>query len=388
MVMVDDTHVARPIPYVIRDHDGSVHEAATEFLFDRVFSNWIPKNGHRIGDNSATALSADIVLFLKYCRLQKSDWRNYQIGGELIPRSIRGWAYDMEIGETTASYRPLDGKTISRRVWHIQNFLEHAADNGYRKLYKRANAGGYKSRRTNREKRLIIPSKVAVTEWLERIRTSRSKEDYLMARLAFDVGLRKEEIVLLRTSCLPKIAQFGLNDFQQFQVTFGTKGRRRAGDDERKGKPRIVQVPTEFARELVGYSRSKGGRSARIRKILKAQPWLEDTVRNELFLSPRTGNPYSASHLNLVFADCTPPVSPWKPHLGRHTYACWLLVTLIRKHAEMASEVEAISHSKFGSFSQNSIQTVRAFLGHESTDTTDQYVQWAHDHMLSNREIL
>lgn len=200
-----------------------------------------------------------------------------------------------------------------------------------------------------------------------------------MSRMAFEMGLRREEIVCFRATGVPEITEIEESTFVYIPVWHGTKGGRSRLDDSLAGKRRTIRVASSFAKQLYAFKNGPSQRIADLNSLRQKFPTAADP--KELFFNPQTNKRYTPGHLNHLFKKENPPdVAGWSPHIGRHTYASWMLVELIEKSTSHSELVRAISFEKFGAIADRAIEAVQGFLGHEKQDTTERYIRWAHAH--------
>jgi len=198
--------------------------------------------------------------------------------------------------------------------------------------------------------------------------------------MAFETGMRREEIVCFRATGIPEITEIEASEYVYILIWHGTKGGRSRVDESLSGKRRTIRVKSNFAKQLYAFKNGPSQRMADVRNLRVNFPKVAEP--KELFFNPRTNKRYTPGHLNLLFKKQSPPeIGGWSPHIGRHTYASWMLVELIEKSTSHSELARVISFEKFGAIADRAIEAVQGFLGHENKDTTERYIRWAHSHL-------
>lgn len=367
------------IPIVI-SNDGRLESIITDFLIERSLGSWCGFSGTRLSANSILNLARDIVGFLNYCAALGVDWVSLERGDETKPASVIGYANAMDVGSWAFGRRSISSHTISRRTNAIQDVLSYAGSNGYRSPYEIRPIRGYGARKWTISRRIQLPERDQLNAWFQRIRVKDTRRNYLMSRMAFEMGLRREEIVCFRAAGIPSINEITANDFVYIPIWHGTKGGRSRVDESIVGKRRTIRVASSFAKQLYAFKNGPSQRLADL-KVLKLN-FPKAIEPKELFFNPHTNKRYTPGHLNNIFKRQNPPdVVGWSPHIGRHTYASLMLVELIEKSTSNSEMARSMSYEKFGAIADRAIEAVQGFLGHEKQDTTERYVRWAHAHL-------
>lgn len=373
------------IPIVIAGH-GQLEGTVTDYLIERATGSWAGVSGARLSRNSIAALAGDITNFLNYFSSLRLDWVKIERGDENKAGSLLGYANAMDAGNWAQNRRPIKAQTISRRLNAAQDLLCYAASRGRRPPYVPRPIMGYGARKWTVRHRIVLPSDQALEEWFGRLRARECRRNYLMARMPFETGMRKEEIIRFPVSAVPDIEEIQASKFTYLSLEYGTKGGRSRHDMTLRGKPRTTRVASTFALQLHTY---KNGASQRESDLQVARLKFGSGFQpSELFFNPNTGSPFSKGHLNSIFSRHSPPeVKPWHPHVGRHYYACKLLVELISKSVSASILVQDMTFEKFGALADRAIAAVQGFLGHEHQDTTERYVRWAYSRMVAESSV-
>ena len=371
------------IPIVLHP-SGAVFTEATDYLRDRALMLW--RNGRKKRPSAGTVRQTayDMTTFLDWCDETGVDWRTIERGHDADPRSLVGYARMMADGRWSTK-GPVQRATIETRLAIAIDFLSYAAapPRSWRAPFDAAPILGY-GQASPSDKRYDVPTKPAVAAWLERLRAETHPAQHLMVQTIFEAGLRREEALALRAHQIPHPDAFKPGPFQHIEVSYGTKGGREPSDPDRIGKRRMVRIRTAFVERLHLHKMNPRERGAALRVHAERHP--TDSAPEHLFLNPETGLPYALSQPNKLFKRGGPaPTSPWTPHMGRHFYACWTLLEFLQEEARLAglrrgdlipSTLEALGHA--------SLLRLRAYLGHESSDTTDIYLAWASEHLRIN----
>lgn len=368
------------IPIIISE-EGSLATVATDYLIELSLGSWSGMSGTRLSRNSIDAISRDLVSFLNYCEAFGASWQSMERGDENNPLSVLGYANAMDTGAWASRRAPISAKTIARRLNVVQDLLRYAGAKGHRTPYAVNPIRGYGSRVWSDRKRILLPKVEEVTGWLDRVSAAGSRKNYLMARLPFETGLRRQEILSFPADGMPTVEQTQKSEYVYLAISYGAKGGRSRLDDTLNGKPRTIRMKSTFALRLMAF---KSGRSQRLADISEMRRHNDKySVPKELFFNPRSGRLYSVGHLNDLFSRYEPPNVPgWSPHIARHVYACWLLVDLIRASMSQTGLAQAVTYEKFGALAHRSVEAVQSFLGHEQQDTTERYLRWAYAHMV------
>lgn len=370
---------------VVLASSGRVHAEATDYLRDRGLGRWSQASSRRPSANSVRAYAQDLVNFLEFCEWIRVDWRHIERGHDADHASLIGYASHMANGTWSKAGEGLNPVTIARRPDVAQDFLAYAADSarGWRSPFRPTVIQGFGRRRADAQ-HMTLPRRQDVDAWLDEIESRSSRANYLMARLIFEGGLRREEVVSIHAGTLPSPAKFDLSDVYQFiTIQHGTKGQRDPSDPAKVGKARVVRLRNDFVELLHAYRTAPRWRPAAVRRFLEQNPG--KLAPKELFLNPKTGAPFAVGHLNEVFDLACPKnrqTEKWSPHIGRHCYACWTLLEFTRETAELTGAESGFLVSGGAEIlARGALGRLQAHLGHESDRTTDLYVRWVDDQM-------
>jgi integrase len=369
------------IPIVLTD-EARVHGGATAFLREVALQTWEGAGSRRLSANSIRCLAYDLVNFLDFCSEMELDWRFIERGSEVDLGSIIGYGHLMERGDFSKFRRPIGSATIKRRTRTAQLFLCYAGERGFRSTYRFRKVSGYG--RSGSRFHLQIPARQAVETWLDTLERREHRANFLMGALPFKSGMRREEVVELHADDIPHPGTYAGKEFAFFTIQYGTKGQRSATAIDLIGKPRQVRIRSEFLLLLHAYKEGLRFRPAAIRRFRERNP--HSPLPLQLFLNPRSGEPYSKEHLNDLFNRSSDrPIPNFTPHTGRHFYACWTLLELLEDQLTVAGYNQAsVIEGAIESLSQVALLQLKKHLGHESTSTTDHYVSWVSEHLRLN----
>jgi len=146
-------------------------------------------------------------------------------------------------------------------------------------------------------------------------------------------------------------------------LTEGTKG----------GKSRLVTIPLALAEEVHRYRTGK--RLWALAKWIKSNPGSPKPTR--LFLGSYDGSPLSSSTIYNAWTS-TRIFKGWRPHHGRHTWACYELLEALKQEAKTAGLAPAaVPVTWLESAAKTLIGIViQPNLGHVDEETTKTYLQW------------
>lgn len=331
------------VPVLLHD-DGGFHAEASAYLRDRALFRW--RFGEKRGgaakrvpsEKTLAGAAEDLAHFLDYCAATRIDWRRVEWSGPQSKRSIEGYMTAMRMrrrrvrGEVRVG---LAARTIERRVSTAIDFLDFAAGRGWRTSLPILPA----IRLAPKPGSIEIPDAAEVAAWREaaRARYARLAVNRLVIESILEMGLRNEEVCLLRDGDIPRPQAFKPGPYQVILIQYGTKGYRTPGDLEKRGKPRKVRVATAWLEELDLYRRTKApwGRKAALARFRAMNPKVP--LPKELFLTTTKGTPFTPDYVRLVFDGVGDrPCPGWTPHGGRHFYACRTLVDLIERDRRRA----------------------------------------------------
>jgi hypothetical protein len=115
--------------------------------------------------------------------------------------------------------KPLSPATINRRMLTVTDFLKFSAQQGYRPPFEVEYSDitnprdfqrrSFTSRRVDKvrqhPKNLRLPTLGEISAWLSDLLAKHGRTPHLMAKTAIAIGLRAEEVLLLRADQLPKV---------------------------------------------------------------------------------------------------------------------------------------------------------------------------------------
>lgn len=327
------------------------------------------------------AIGHDLTNFLDWCEARAMDWR--EISYRDLVQHYQG---DMQAGKWNQRQRgvPLASSTINRRILFVCDFLSFAAQKGYRGTFEvdyltvpdpRQKSSFTKSRdgKVRQHPRdLRLPTMEEAGQWLEALKSERGRTPHLMAKSAIGIGLRAEELLLLRAEQVPPMPKRDVRTVAM-RVCYGTKGGRNPHDAEKKGKLRDVRVPVELLAELQGYM--SGHRKLCLKRFRDRNQGMSPP--KELFLSKHTGRPLSYSRFYALWRSVELPFKGFSPHAARHMWACYTLVEKIREEVELSTGVDGPLRGIAANMHETLIQTyIMPQLGHVDEVTSQRYLRW------------
>ena len=286
------------IPIVI-SNEGCLETIVTDFMIERSLGSWSGISGTRLSANSILHLARDIIGFLNYCAALGVDWVTAERGDETKPASVIGYANAMDVGSWAYGSRPISSHTISRRTNAVQDVLSYAAAKGYRGPYDIRSIRGYGARKWASSHRIQLPEKEQLDAWFQRVRVNDSRRNYLMSRIAFETGMRREEIVCFRAIGIPEITEIEASEFVYIPIWHGTKGGRSRFDENLAGRRRTIRVRSSFAKQLYAFKHGPSQRIEDLRCLRVKFPKAAEP--KELFFNPKTNTRYAPGHLNFLF---------------------------------------------------------------------------------------
>jgi integrase len=209
--------------------------------------------------------------------------------------------------------------------------------------------------------------------WLGALKTKHGITPHLMAKTAVGLGLRAEEVVLLREEQVPKLPSNPAIRSVRMEICYGTKGGRDPADPEKKGKARSIRVPVALLIDLRSYISAH--RKLCLKRFRDKNPG--SPAPKQLFLSKHTGAPLSYSRFYEFWKSTAQPYENFSPHIGRHMWACYTLVEKIREEVELSTGVSGPLASLVAKLHGNLVETwISPQLGHVDQKTSDDYLQW------------
>ncbi len=390
------------VPFLLRA-DMSYADEVNRFLRERALLDWHPNNRNgsptaavRVpSENTILAIARDLENFFSFLEVNCVDWRqmDYQ-------NLLRTYQADQENGSWSERREPLAPATINRRMGSVCEFLSWAGDRGLRPLFTvmgslathRDRSGTATSHRMHqtiarsgrvreRPERLRIPTIAEIEAWLVEIEKRRGMTKALVCRTILETGMRLEEVILLRTAQVADPAAIVPGYPARMDICYGTKGSRRVGDPNKKGKPRTLRFGVDFLHRLDDYRRLRRAKAVALFRRVNPGRRLSDI----LFLSERTGEPMTRKMIYDAWTRCNSlPFTGWSPHGGRHAFACLLLLRLIHEESERIGQAaQNLPRSALiGQVTDLIKMYVRPVLGHASEKTTERYLEWIADHFM------
>ena len=343
--------------------------------------------------SSMLAIGHDLTNFLDWCERSGVDWRTIT-----YDQLIEDYQEDMASGEwSRLKKHKLSASTINRRLVTTIDFLNYAVKRKFRGPFEvefttisaptAVRAPRSKGADTTTPQRagkvrahpkhLRLPTLDETAKWLADLRSKHGITPHLMAKTVVGLGLRADEVGMLRLSQLPKIPSATVKTVTM-EICFGTKGGRNPHDPEKRGKARDVRIQIELLKELHGYA--SGHRRLCLSVFEKQNPGEEHP--QQLFLSKNTGKPLSYSRFYELWTSPALPFEHFSPHIGRHIWACYTLIEKIREEIELSVGVSGPIAHIASNLHQNLIETwISTQLGHVDQATSDMYLNWVTDHI-------
>lgn len=363
------------------------------YLRERALLEWPEDTGHlmrRVYGRRVNYLRPQTLLayahalanWIEWCEATGLDWRD----ATYVEHALR-YRDEMLLGKWSADGTGLKTSTAESRVDRVVEFLIWAAERGLRSEFKvlrgkavqqRGTGSGVATasvsmrigRRRPDPRELRLPSKDELSRWSEEVAARRGYAKALACKTILAVALRKNELVHLNADFIPenpedwRITGTALN----VKITEGTKG----------GKGRIVSVPLWLATEIDRYRRGK--------RVAATAKWTKlhrgEKRPKQLFLSEFNGNPLTAGKLYEAWT-CWVPYIGWSPHLGRHTWACYTLLSAIEREARKQSvSATSLPHAWVEAAAESLIRTeISPQLGHIDAETSLIYLRWLRFHL-------
>ena len=374
-------------------------DEVNRFLRERTVGTWRPEQREnsayaarlKLSDNTLDAYSRDLENFWTFIEARKIRWQtlSYQ---QLLD------TYDtaMARGCWSEDGKPLSPSTINRRVDLAVQFLQWAAQRALREAFDvAAGVRSTISRKVGHQRQVVevrigrrrvepvhlrLPTAAEISRWLAEVKVRRGPTKALACRMILETGMRLEEIVLLRAHQLPDPGAVAPGRPARMEICYGTKGSREPGDPAKAGKRRVLRFAVSFLHELSSYAALRRAKSlAQFKATHAGHP-----VPPQLFLSERTGEPVTAAALYKAWHACEClPYPGFSPHIGRHCFACLMLLRLLSEEmAVMTRTLEEVPRSMLLDHARNLVGNyIRPVLGHVSEETTERYLGWVADHV-------
>lgn len=338
------------------------------------------------GPNTLKNTAHYLKNFLEWCERRGLDWRLATYA------DILAYQNDMRTGHWSRDGEPLDASTANQRADAATHFLAWAAKRylrqafgeiisqsgrmiaghtpaGRRRAVVEGRPGRIKEPGNKALSRItMIPPATEIREWLAAIKRRKGYAKYLACRFVLETGVRRDELWGILERGLPSLDDLeGLATRGQFTAPmdlYRTKG----------GRPRTIQIPIQFARELRKWAETK-----RLTLMWAYKRRTGEPASDALFLSDARGYegvPISPSTLYETFTS-QKPRPKWSPHKGRHAFACFYVLHAMEFEARILGK-SAMEMSSGWIIDRGSwwIATLRRQLGHLSEETTDIYLRW------------
>ena len=382
---------------VIFDSNQRCCREINRYLRERACLDWTPRGdssalkcaiGRRINyPTPSTMLTYAYALknFLEWCEARRLDWRIVNYKHDLLR-----YRDDMVEGRWSESGHRLSNETAESRVDRAIEFLTWAAQCGLRSNLdvptfksRKTFASGTSSQVRGKEvnvragrkwrqnpRDLRLPSKDELTTWLHEVEERRGKTKALACRTALELALRKQELVSLPSSILPRDKRRWnvVGDNVILHITEGTKG----------GRDRWVQCPIPLAADLHQYITGRRLRGLSI--------WTKEhrgeKAPDALFLSESTGAPLSAGRFYNAWT-CWRIYNGWCPHLGRNVWACYTLLDHLKLEADRVGiTLDKLPHNWIYGTGDSLIRLhIQPQLGHVDATTSQIYLRWIMNHL-------
>lgn len=382
-------------------------QAPSKYLQERALRTFQPRNAKvsvsTLTERTMQGFGESLCNFLEWCELRNFDWREVNYKAHLL----EGYQRELSTGTFATRHRGLSSSTTNGRVDEACNFLSWAYQRGLRGEFivptvkvsvPHQNAQLSHGHRTKQievragrvrpdPSTLRMPSKRAVSQWLDALRIEKGVTKHLIADLILNTGIRREEAVQWQLHTLPeKKSDWSITGSQvAVTVEYGTKGSKRFNQlGDIVGPGRIVYLSLEMAEKLHVYRETKRLKYFAV-YVRQAETPRERSERTknpfrQLFLSDFTGQPVSAQTLYDAWTEASYlPYPGWSPHLGRHYWACYVLLQELEKNfaAIKAIEKSDIPMDWIRGNVQNVIYLkIQPQLGHIDRKTTERYINW------------
>jgi integrase len=355
--------------------------AYNRYLRERALLEWSPPGARDYPGPQTLKNMADYLCnWIEWCEAKSHDWATVSY------RDVLTYQADQENGHWSAKGEPLKPSTANARTDEVTHFLTWADAAGLRGKFDvkqtpiksswpgrgmvMARAGKAKEDRSSVDlKAFRLPMPEEVRDWLFAVRSRRGTAKYLACRFVIECGPRRKEVAEMRANQWPdadtiEFAHARGDEFIPMQLKYGTKGRR----------PRTIRIPTEYAAEVRRWI--EGPRSTYVHRMYKRSR--ERTDR--LFVSDSAGyegTPISVDTIYKCFDEVKPRPRYWHPHLGRHAYACFVILHALTLDAKAAkSKLEDMDADWVESRGKWWLKTLSRQLGHASETTTEIYLRW------------
>ncbi|WP_261531278.1 site-specific integrase [Burkholderia multivorans] len=411
------------LPFIMDSRPG-YHRLGNAYIAERGLGLWGPEigsSGHQGAIPTAQTMrnyAEWLANFLEWAEVRSVSIFDCDYAGDVAGRYQR----EMLSGGWSQTGRGLSPTTVNLRVQQACDFLTWLVDRKKRgpfhipyaeRTYSLGSAfspGGQYGRKIRVRKgkvrprtvALCMPKDVEVHGWLERIRDKFGATCALMCETVLLTGLRREEVVCLRTDTLPEnqahwhVANpLAPPSQQQVRITvrFGTKGASYGtSHGDKIGPERSILIPLILAEKWHVYRNDSRHRAFAQWMTGAKGParWTRAAQSVHLFLREADGARFSGTDFYAVWTGVTPPTSKWSPHQGRHWWACSTLWRALKKHEFFWREIER--HKSTNLFSDETTAAlidstalsiirlqIQPQLGHASDSTTIVYLRWVID---------
>jgi integrase len=406
------------VPYIV-DMQPRVHRAASRYLIDVALGKWVDyklpnrlASGKRKSPKTLRTYGSKLISFLEW-----ADRRGVSLEACDYYEHVRGrYQQELQAGTWSRFGRACKPGTINGYVERACDFLKWMTYKGLRpefhvplkSIHKRlSNSGTDASAHRGVEilvregalyvptPRLRMPTDGSLTRWLESVYERHGITGGLVSKSVLFGALRRAEVVGFRVDTLPLnpadwhiTNQSAPEDEQEvlIRVTYGTKGTPTGEDHgDAIGPPRHIKIPLHFAHELHWYRNEIRPKLlakwvSAVRGSAKQKERLKDAVH--LFFDEKTGAPITYYQVYKFWTKAELPYSGWRPHLGRHWWACSVLLREVRLHEEIARMQGRPPVALFAAAATDIIRLViQPQLGHKNIKTCFIYLQWVADEL-------
>jgi integrase len=409
------------LPFIMDSRPG-YYRLGSRYLIDRGLAEWDPVqrgNGPRSTpptDQTMKNYADWLVNFLEWAEIRGIDLMTCGYTEHIHQR------YQMEMlkGIWSRDGAPLSPTTVNVRVQQACDFLTWMADKGIRERFdiatevvqvktrKATSSTGHrmqdkvvrKGKVKLKKRKLRIPTDEKLGAWLDRVYKKHGETMGLMCEMVLLSAMRREEVASLRVDTLPEHrADWHIDDAAKpkdqqrvlLTIRYGAKGRDYGTDHGDKiGPARDLWIPLVFAERLDAYRKTKTGRTAALRRWVKAATNVAEQRRRiadavHLFLNEETGERLTSNQLYHAWTSVELPYKGWSPHLGRDWWAC---TTLWREVNKGVDDDTPHALEAMGSHAMMVIRLIiKPQLGHADENTTMIYLQWFMDMIGSGLSI-
>jgi integrase len=266
-----------------------------------------------------------------------------------------------------------------------------AATRAKGRLTRQIRVRGGKAR--GKKRVLRMPMDIEVRDWLSKIKESAGPTLGLLCETVLLTGMRREEVVSLRTDTLPgnrrdwHVSNPLAPESQQMvriSIKYGTKGASYGEDHgDKVGPERSVLIPLSLANRWHAYR--MGARNLAFKRWMKGVQGSAARVKRaeeavHLFLREGDGARFSGKQLYDAWVSVERPVPGWSPHQGRHWWACSILWRELKKLVNIGQFSGETAAALLDATALSIIRLqIQPQLGHADDSTTMLYLGWVVD---------